>query len=246
MNMSDEQTHTIKSQPWFYEFKLPDGSTTASYLDPSFREIHPTRERMLRAVLADYHGPKTSALDVACHEGYYSLVLAEYFNAITGIDKNAQSIEKAALITGLLAPSKIVLRNLAVEDLAADDQYDFVLSFGLLYHHENPVGLIRRLSHLARHMLCIETQVTPVDISGAVEDGGCMNLRKIEGLFALCADYPHSAEGGMTDLAMIPSQSGLRFLLQHNGFRDVVFSPVLEGDYEQFRRGQRVVVTAIR
>jgi len=243
MNTS-ELLKAIKDQTWFYEFSLPDGSITSSYLDPSFRPIHLTRERLLGSVLANYGGAKDSALDVACHEGYYSAILSRYFKFVHGIDRCQGSLAKAGQILKLLSCHNVSLGESRAENFASQTGFDFVLCFGLLYHHENPIGLLRNLSSLTRDTLCLETQLTPVDISGSVEDGGFMNQRPINGFFALCNDYPASAEGGTTDVALVPSASSLVYLLRHFGFATVDFSSVPPGEYEQFARRQRVVVTA--
>jgi len=86
---------TVKEQKWFYEFRLPDGSTTDSYLPPHVRAIHLTRGARAPPVLALRDWSSSTALDVACHEGFYSLVLNDYFGSVTGLDKNAGSLNKA-------------------------------------------------------------------------------------------------------------------------------------------------------
>ena len=241
---TSELLEAVKSQSWFYEFPLPDGSVTSSYLDPSFRPIHLTRERLLGSVLANYVGAKDSALDVACHEGYYSAILSRHFKFVHGIDRCQTSLTKAGQILKLLSCANVSLGEGRAENFASQAGFDFVLCYGLLYHHENPIGLLRNLSSLTRDTLCLETQLTSVDISGSIEDGGFMNQRRINGFFALCDDYPASAEGGTTDVALVPSASSLVYLLRHFGFSTVDFSDVPPGEYEQFTRRQRVVITA--
>ncbi|MFP4279490.1 MAG: class I SAM-dependent methyltransferase [Halochromatium sp.] len=237
----------IKQQQWFYEFDLPDGSKTDTCVKPHVRKIHATREKMLRHALsnsASASAPGASALDVACHEGYYSLVLAEYFASVTGIDKNPDSIDKARAITALLAPERIQFQHCSLEAFAPHTRFDFVLCYGLLYHHENPVNLIRLLAAITGETLCLETQVMPLDLLGQVEDGDYTNQREIKGCFALCADYPDSSEGGMTGFAMVPSKAALSYLLTASGFSSVAFVEPQADDYEQFTRGHRVVVVA--
>lgn len=243
----DPQLRAIKQQQWFYEFDLPDGSKTDTCVKPNVRQIHATREKMLRQTLqatARASVPGASALDVACHEGYYSLVLAEYFESVIGIDKNPDSIAKARAISELLAPERIRFENRSLEAFEPHSPFDFVLCYGLLYHHENPVNLIRLLAAITGDTLCLETQVMPVDLVGQVEDGDYTNQREIRGCFALCADYPESSEGGMTGFAMVPSKAALTYLLTASGFSSVAFVEPQADDYEQFTRGHRVVVVA--
>jgi tRNA (mo5U34)-methyltransferase len=126
----------IRNQKWFYEFTLPDGSKTESYLPVEVKNIHKTRERVLRSYIENNRKDLSTAIDVSCHEGYFSLVLTEYFEKVAGIDKNADSLAKAVQITSLISKSEIHFANSSVEDW--NERADFVLCYGLIYHVENP------------------------------------------------------------------------------------------------------------
>jgi tRNA (mo5U34)-methyltransferase len=241
--MSNE-LERVKSQKWFYEFSLPDGTKTESYLSEIARQIHLTREKALRRYLSALGSDCVTALDISCHEGFFSLVLAEYFNFVVGVDKNAESLDKAKQIANLLGHPDIIFSNSSLEDWAEDENADFVLCFGLLYHVENPIQILRKLALLAKKAVCIETQVLPYNISGPIEDGSYLWQRELNGLFGLCVDYSHRPEGGLTDLALVPSRQALEFLLKQFGFKTVNFYNPEPNDYEQFVRGHRVVVFA--
>jgi hypothetical protein len=232
-----------RQQQWFYEFTLPDGSRTASCLPVEMRKIHATREKALQRFLRDSSADHSTAIDLACHEGYFSTLLAAHFTTVTGIDKNADSIAKASRIAGLLGHANLRFVNASVEhwEQAAAD---FVLCFGLLYHTENPLQIFRKLAALARKAICIETQVLPFEIAGAVEDGSYLAQRSLNGLFGLCADYSQHKEGGLTDLALIPSRGAVEFLLRQFGFGRIRFYQPDSDDYEQFVRNARVIVYA--
>jgi ubiquinone/menaquinone biosynthesis C-methylase UbiE len=232
-----------RQQQWFYEFTLPDGSRTASCLPVEMRKIHSTREKALRLFLNDFDGNNSTAIDVACHEGYFSTLLAAHFATVTAIDRNADSIARASRIAKLLAHSNLRFVNAAIEhfDGAAAD---FVLCLGLLYHTENPLQIFRKLAALAKQAICIETQVLPFEIAGAVEDGCYLAQRKLNGLFGLCADYSQHREGGLTDLALIPSRGAVEYLLRQFGFGNIRFYQPDSDDYEQFVRNARVIVYA--
>jgi len=68
--------------------------------------------------------------------------------------------------------------------------------------------------------------------------------RYITGIFGLCTDYSHSAEGGVTDLALLPSRETLEYLLKQFGFKTVRFYKPEVDDYEQLVRNHRVIVFA--
>lgn len=234
----------VKSQKWFYEFELPDGTTTESYLPELARQIHKTREKALRHYLSrDLQGYDT-CLDISSHEGYFSVILSEYFASVTGLDKNPESLEKATQIVSLLGKKNIAFQNTSVELWSDDKAADFVLCFGLLYHVENPVEIIRKIAALTKKSVCIETQILPYDVHGPIEDGSYMWQRDLQGSFGLCVDYSHRAEGGLTDLALVPSRKALDFLLRQFGFKTVEFFAPEPDDYEQFVRQHRVVVFA--
>jgi SAM-dependent methyltransferase len=236
----------VKRQKWFYEFPLPDGSRTESYLDAHFRGVHATRERALRRFLAQSDCSGQTALDVACHEGFFTIALADYFEKVVGIDKNADSLGKASQIAKLLGKQFVDFRNQSLEAAASGSQFDFVLCFGLLYHVENPLEVFRALGCLARQAICIETQVLPFEVEGSVEDGSFIAQRPVQGLFAVCQDYSRSKEGGLTDMALVPSRRALEYCLASLGFTKFqTYSPE-PCDYEQFVRGHRVILLAER
>lgn len=234
----------VKSQKWFYEFKLPDGSLTESYLEEAARPIHETRKKVLQRHLEAYSARYETALDISSHEGYFSLVLADFIKRVRGIDKNAESIAKARLITSLYKYEGLTFQKSPVERLTVKSAADFVLCYGLLYHVENPVQILRKLSEITTKTLCIETQVMPFEHSGQVEDGHYKWSRNVNGLFGLFIDYSHSAEGGLTDIAVVPSRRALEFLLKEFGFKTVDFYVPEHGDYEQFTRHKRVILFA--
>lgn len=234
----------VKSQKWFYEFDLPDGTKTESYLPEVARHVHVTREKALRDYIVSLGDGYASALDISCHEGYFSILLDEYFSNVIGVDKNEESLKKAKLITGLLKKTGIKFKNSSVEECSEKLAADFVLCYGLLYHVENPVQILRKLASLTRKSLCIETQVLPFDINGPIEDGSYLWQRDLNGMFGLCVDYSDVAEGGLTDIAVVPSRQALDFLLKQFGFKTVRFYEPLSGDYEQFARKHRVILFA--
>jgi tRNA (mo5U34)-methyltransferase len=244
MKSKQDLLQDVKKQKWFYEFLLPDGTKTSSYLPEVARDIHITREKVLRDFLINLSGDFSTALDISSHEGYFSIVLSEYFHRVIGVDKNQESVDKARLILSLLGIDNVEFINSSIEDVSGIDGYDFVLCYGLLYHVENPIELLRKVSALTRKTLCIETQVLPFDLSAPIEDGSYQWQRQIHGLFGICQDYSQRPEGGMTDLALIPSRNGLEFLLRQFGFRYVDFYSPEPSDYEQFLRGHRVIIFA--
>jgi SAM-dependent methyltransferase len=217
----NELLDRIKRQARSYESSLPDGTATESYLEPRFRGIHGVRDRALRGFLNGADRAHQSAIDVACHEGFFALTLAEYFGRVTGIDRNVSSLVKARDIAELVSPRPVEFVEGSLEEFAQSFSYDFVLCFGLLYHAENPLQILRLLSQMASRELCIETQILPFEVHGSVEDGSYGTQRPLRGHFGVCDDYSRSSEGGMTDIALVPSREALVFCLRSLGFPHV-------------------------
>ena len=235
-----------KERLWFYPFELPDGTRTRSYIPARIAGVHATRLRQLRAVIArKVTNPRAmTAIDLASHEGYFALELAKHFARVRGYEIRQESVAAARLMTELLGVANVDYVEADLGKLPFDPALsaDFVLVFGLIYHLEDPIGMLRLASRLSRQHILIETQVFPYDISGMVENGAYDSQRPVAGVFALTADYPASPEGGTTELALVPSLNALLALLRGFGFAELEVLPAAPDDYEQFRRGARVIV----
>lgn len=236
----------VKARTWFYEFDLPDGTRTSTDLPKDIIPIHASRRDKLMRIIRDrVNKPhELSAIDLASHEGYYSVELASHFKSVRGYEIRPSSIDAARLITDVLGIGNVEYVEADLQKMEFDQRLsaDFVLLYGLIYHLENPIHTIRLASQLCRRHILIETQVFPYDISGGLEDGHYTNMRRIEGVFGLTPDYSHHREGGSTDIALVPSLNGLLFLLRTFGFSEVSVLPSEADDYEQFRRGSRVII----
>jgi hypothetical protein len=246
MTEHSSKLRQVKARKWFYEFDLPDGSRTSTDTLAEIIPIHESRRAKLAQIIRDHvHDPhELSAIDFASHEGFFSIELARHFKSVTGYEIRSSSLEAARLITDVLGTGNVEYINADLQNMAYDPNLsaDFVLLYGLIYHLENPIHTIRLASQLSRKHILVETQVFPYDVSGGLEDGYYTNIRRIEGVFGLTPDYSHHREGGSTDIALVPSLNGLLFLLRTFGFAEVFVLPPSVDDYEQFRRGSRVVV----
>jgi len=235
-----------KSRTWFYEFDLPDGSRTSTDVPTDVRPIHTSRRDKLRQIICErVESPRElTAVDFASHEGYYSIELSRHFKSVRGYEYREESLAAARLITDVLGVSNVEYLRVDLQKMEFNQSLvaDFVLVYGLIYHLENPIHVIRLASQICRKHILVETQVFPYNISGMVEDGNYMNLRRVEGVFSLSPDYSHGREGGSTDIALVPSLNGVLYLLKNFGFSEVSVLPSSPSDYEQFRRGSRVIV----
>ena len=237
---------------WFYPLTLPDGRELVSTHGGRVDAIHRTRASMLDAFLADEFPVERrglSAIDIACHQGWFSLQLARAgFGRVEAVDARAEHVEDAALLAGIYASGAIHARQRDVFALTpeTDGVHDLVLMFGLLYHLENPVGALRAARSLARRACVIETQVVP-HMAGMVDWGSYEYVRPLKGCFGIIdeVDETHAPEASVTGVCLAPSTEGLLWLLRAVGFRDARVLPVPLDGYEQLRHGKRVMVAAL-
>lgn len=236
----------IKERIWFYEFELPDGTYTETNVPAEILPIHThRRDRLIDIIhnnIQDSHS--LTAFDLASHEGYYSIAMSPYFKSVTGFEIRDSSRHAATMITEFLNINNVSYVEADLQNMAfvPDQTADLVLLYGLIYHMEDPIHVLRLASQMSRRHILVETQVFPYDINGRIEDGGFSNLRQIEGVFGLAPDYSAHREGGSTDVALVPSLNALLYLLRNFGFSNLHVLPSGPGSYEQFTRGQRVIV----
>jgi len=244
--MNASKLAAAKDRVWFYEFELPDGTRTRAELPPEILRIHTSRRATLGRIIRDQvkDSKSLSALDLASHQGYFSAEMAKHFDRVHGLEFRAEHVEAARLIADVLALRNVTFNQADLQKMDLDKALcaDFVLVYGLMYHLEDPIHALRLASELCRKHILIETQVFPYDISGRIEDGYYQEQRAVHGVFSLSVDSSSNPVGGSTDLALVPSLNALLFLLKTFGFREVTVLEFDPTEYEQFRRGARVVV----
>lgn len=245
-HMDEDKLRAVRERMWFYEFELPDGSYTRCDLPENVRPVHDTRRRYLLNVIQQHvtNSRDLTAIDLASHEGYFTVELAKHFSFVRGFEIRPESLAAAQLISDALGLNNVEFTGADLENMEFDEKLraDFVLLYGLIYHLESPIRVLRLASQLSRRHILVETQVFPYDVTGRIEDGSYHRQRAVEGVFALAPDYPLAREGGSTELALVPSLNTLLFLLRTFGFHNLRVIEPGPDDYEQFRRGSRVVV----
>ena len=238
----------VRARPWFYEFDLPDGGRTDSYLPDSLKPVHETRlEMMWRALGPVVKGDWRSftAADIACHQGYFSTHLARKgCRRVVGVDARASHVADARLITRLYGLGNLRIEQHDVRSLTPGTLglFDIVVVFGLLYHVEDPVGLLRLARGMTRRVCLIETQLSPEGPT-SVEWGTSDVRHEVKGTLAL-VDESGDTDGLQANLApisMCPSLSALRWLMTTVGFSRVEIVEPGPGAYEQFASGARVM-----
>lgn len=239
----------ILSQKWFYRYTLPSGRTTEIYVPDEVEHIHRTRRDMMLTELKplfDAHPGELTAIDVASHQGWFSLELAKHCRNVRGLEYQQRHVESATLMARCLGVDNTTFVQENVETMPAGrhEAADIVINFGLMYNLENPIGALRRCREMTKRVLLIETQTTILDLEGAVDSGHCANTNYMHGYFGLFEGNPENIDGSASNIVFYPSPKGLCWVLSKLGFREVNILTPPPGAYQQIATGKRIVVAA--
>ncbi len=243
----------LLEREWFYPFRLPSGRVTPTYDGGRLDAVHATRLAMIESALGPAFGTDLrdlSAIDLACHQGYFALELAARgLSRVVGVDARAQHVEDATLMAKVLGHDNFSARVSDVHALSADElgRFDIVLMLGLIYHLENPVGAIRLAQALTGRVCVIETQVVP-HLSGNVDWGNHRFVKPLKGCFGIIdeTEETHGPETSTLGICLAPSTEGLLWIMKKVGFDSVELIAPPADAYEQHRYGKRVVVAGYR
>ena len=252
-NTAELQARIDEMGPWFYDMELGNGLRTTSKVAATHDNIHVTRREMVAGAVRGHFGERlgsVNALDVGCHEGYFSFLLRELgVPRIHGVDLRLESLQKARSLAEIAGHESMDWTHCNCEELDhhVTDQYELCLCVGLIYHLENPIRCLRQISARCSEMIVVETQVCD-EIQGQTEWGRQECQMPYQGGFALIDEtcFDDNPETGASPLALCPSPEALRTVLRSLGFSRVeTISPPGTGN-EQMLRGKRVVVAGYR
>ncbi|MBG80791.1 MAG: hypothetical protein CMJ39_08815 [Phycisphaerae bacterium] len=239
--------------PWFYDMDLGNGLRTYSKVAGSHGDIHTTRRAMVAGVVQSHFGNRLSAisaLDVGCHEGYFSFMLSGLgVPRIHGADLRGESLAKARQLAEIADRSGMEWTQCNCEalDQHVTGTFELCLCVGLIYHLENPIRCLRQIADRCGEMLVVETQVCD-EIEGETEWGRQECKMPYQGGFALIDEtcFDDNPETGATPLALCPSPGALKTILKALGFPRVeTIQPPATGN-EQMLRSKRVVMAGYR
>ena len=241
--------------PWFYPFDFGQGLRTESAIPAEVTGIFRTRLEMVNRVVDRHFGsrlPQVACLDVGCHEGFYTVAMAQKgLGRVVGVDVREANLRKARFVAEALGVPQVSFQQGNCEELRPENfgSFGLVLFLGVLYHLENPMLCLRTLSSLTKELCIVETQVID-EVDGTTEWGAREWTRPYQGVLAVIDEsgefYAENRETGSTPLALCPSPKALHFLLRQAGFRHTEIIPPPPGSYEQHQRGKRVVCAAYK
>src|SRR5260221_9329987 len=240
----------VRARKWFYEFALPDGTRTECYMPPGVEKVHTTRLAMLEGALERRFGGDLSgltAVDLACHEGWFALHLARRGAKVLGLDLRPEHVADAALMARAMGIEAFSARVLDIEKAGAQEigTHDITLMLGLLYHLENPVRALRLAREVTRKVLYIETQVVP-HMSGIVDWGSQAFQRHMIGVFGIVDEIgeTHAPEAGAGGISLAPPVQALEWVVEKGGLAGVEAPGPPARGYEAQRGQQRMHVAA--
>ena len=251
--ITELETEALRRK-WFYNFILPSGKMTESYLDGQVIGIHDTRARMMHQIMGRIFNSdfaSVNCIDLACHEGYFSFKLAKMgCKSVLGIDARKKHIDDAVFLNQIYGHANVrFLEGDVQSGVPTNEQFDFVLMFGILYHLENPIGALRLAYKLTRVVCLIETQVAP-NLTGITDWGASKFLKEIVGSFAIVDEASEvladNQEANLSAITIFPSLAGLLWILKRVGFSRTEIVTVPIGGYEQLQTGKRVMIAAYK
>lgn len=135
-------------------------SAATAFDDQYYQGLNQSRAAVVGEVLSQLCpslGLKTT-LDVGCGLGFFSGYLQSLGLQVTAVDGRKENTEEAARRF-----PDIPFQVMNVEDpsLRSLGQFDVVFCFGLLYHLENPFGVIRHLQAMTAKLLLVESVCFP-------------------------------------------------------------------------------------
>jgi len=246
----DALEEEIAGSPWMYPWRLRDGRTLPIPID-ELESVHNTRSEMVEArVRSALTHDGATALDLACNEGWFAQRLLEWgADRVVAIDVREHNTRRARLLRdhfGIPA-ERLDIRTADVFDLDAASlgQFDVVFVLGLIYHVENPTGVLRLARACTRGLCVVETQLTRQDDPIIHGNGRADELRESPGSFAVVVekgDNPLASTGQV--LSLVPNRAALIAMAESAGFDRVEFGVAGAHHNPQYQRGDRAVIFA--
>ena len=239
-----------------YPWRLRDGREVPLAV-AELESVHRTRSEMIeprvRAALAAA-GPEATALDLACNEGWFSQRLLEWgAGRVVGVDLRALNIQRATLLRDHyeVPADRLAFRqaDLFDVDAASLGVHDVVFVLGLIYHVENPMGVLRLARQCTRPggLCVVESQLTQQNEPIVHGNGRAAQFHRAAGSFAVViekGDNALASSGAV--LSLVPNRVALEQMTRMAGFDDVQFATAsADRDHNpQYVDGDRAVIFA--
>lgn len=184
-----------------------------------YRRWHPWRWSVDRPVIEEAVGGLSgrSLLDVGCQDGWYSFEAAHAGAVPVGLDLRSEAIDRAQMLRSHYRVEHPTFMLGNVEDAGTvHGSFDVVLSYGLLYHLADPIGVIRRLGAVTNRIMAVQTFIHAMDRAPVLH---------------LLREGVHLPGKGATELITTPSGRAVVLMLKEAGFDHVYRS--MPADYRE-------------
>lgn len=234
--------------PWFYQFEFDNAVQTAPVFDEGVLRIHESRAQSIFPFLDRYFGGRwqeISCLDVACHEGWFALQVAQRgARLVRGIDIRPERIERANFVreAGKFANTTFEVHDLFALDPARNGIFDLTLFLGIFYHLEDPVRGFRAVRALTRELCVVEGQVARYNGNITTAWGNKDELRSGPPCVVVDADPQHARVGDA--ISLVPSLEALQKIVRAAGFRRTELISPTPSLHEQYVSFDRVILFA--
>lgn len=253
--MSSLDQELESGTPWIYPWRLRDGRQVP-IAAPELASVHETRadliEDRVREALRGA-GSGARALDLACNEGWFSHRLLDWgASQVVAIDVRESNIRRATLLRDHfeIEPDRLSLQPGDVFELDPEalGRFDVVLVLGLIYHVENPVGVLRLAQACTAGLCVVESQLTRQAAAIPHGNGRTDVFHEAEGSFAVVVEQDEgpilSSLASTGDvLSLVPNRVALGQMMRVAGF-DYELAVPAEHHNAQYKLGDRAVVFA--
>jgi len=168
MTKQEIEAEVKRLAPFHHKLDLPYGLSTfdpelslrhreTTRLDSLTRHVFPD---LLKACGGSLQGK--SVIDVACNAGGFSFEAASHgAERVLGIDVADRYIDQANFIKRALELDQVEFKKMLVEDCDERDigMFDIAFCFGILYHLEDVVLAMKKLSSVTREIMVIDATV---------------------------------------------------------------------------------------
>lgn len=146
--------------PFFHDIDLGNGFNTAPETYRMRRTIQLFFPPFLKLHGGSFNGLRI--LDVGCNCGGFSFETSKYSpKEVIGIDVDERNIKQANAIKNYLRIKNVKFLKLAAEEISEENlgKFDITILAGLLYHLEDPIGVMKRISKMTTSTLLIDSHV---------------------------------------------------------------------------------------
>ena len=146
--------------PFFHDIDLGNGLNTAPEIYRMRGAVNLFFPPLLKLFGGSLKGLRI--LDVGCNCGGFSFEASKYGpKEIIGIDADVKNIRQANAIKKYLRTKNVNFLKLNAEEVSKKDlgKFDLTILAGILYHLEDPIGVMKRISEVTTSTLLIDSHV---------------------------------------------------------------------------------------